>query len=399
MMIRKSVLEQLERLASDTRPRVTMPFDTAEVAKQIEQSRASVRAERQAQEEALALALRMYREVGESAWTERVHDSVARRWAGVPLTPLRQMARTEPCAPDYCVVASDSSFIAPDKHRGALCHLINVGRVMIRYGDERAAEISSVPNHYTDPLREGEEIMSSRVLGAKCALREIEELYGWAERYGADVALVDGSLMQLPLVLSSDPQVVRLTAEYLAFVNRFRDLGIPVVGYISQPASNMVMRALRMLACERPIPCEARPTDPCTCEPLWSIEDSDLFWALLETGERSPIFEPTFANFRGGNAEAFKGLVFSYLATQHEIVRLEYPLWVSEEGLLERATAIIQHQAWLGKGYPNSLTLAHQYAVLHNADRESYYFLLERAGLIRGVTEKARGKRAAGEKI
>jgi len=376
-----------------------MPFDTAEVARQIEQSRAAVRAEERAREDALKLALRIYREVGEVDWTERVHDSVARRWAGVPLTPLLSIERHEPCAPDYCVVATDSSFIPPDKHRGALCHLINVGRVMIKYGDERAAEISSVPNHYTDPLREGEEIMSSRVLGARCALREMQELYDWAREYGAEVALVDGSLMQLPLVLSSDPEVVRLTAQYLALVNSFREMGVPVVGYISQPASNMVMRAIRMLGCERPMPCEARPIDPCSCEPLWSIEDSELFWELMESGERSPIFEPTFANFKGGNAEAFKGLVFSYLATQYEVVRLEYPLWVAEEGLLDRATQIILHQIWLGKGYPNSLTLAHQYAVLHNADRESYYFLLERAGMLRKVTEKARGKRAVGERI
>jgi hypothetical protein len=376
-----------------------MPFDTAEVARQIEGSRARVHAEELARADALQMALRIYGEVGEVDWTERVTDSLARRWSGVPLSRLAEMVRHEPCAPDYCVVATDSSFVPPDKHRGALCHLINVGRVMIRYGDDRLAEIDSVPAHYTDALREGEEIMSSRVLGAKCALREMQELYEWARRYGADVALVDGSLMQLPLVLSSDPEVVRLTAEYLSLVDGFRDLGVPVVGYISQPASNMVMRAIRMLGCERPIPCEARPIDPCSCQPLWSIEDSELFWELLGNGERSPIFEPYFANFKGGNAEAFKGLVFSYLATQFEVVRLEYPLWVAEEGLLERATAIILHQSWLGKGYPNSLTLAHQYAVLHNSDREAYYFLLERAGMLRKVTEKARGKRAVGEKI
>ena len=79
----------------------------------------------------------------------------------------------EPCAPNYCVTAADSSFVAPDKHRGALCHLINVGRVMVRYGDPQAAELDNVPRHYTDLLQEGEEILSGRVLEAKCALREL----------------------------------------------------------------------------------------------------------------------------------------------------------------------------------------------------------------------------------
>ena len=46
-----------------------------------------------------------------------------------------------------------------------------------------------------------------------------------------------------------------------------------------------------------------------------------------------------------------------------------------------------------------NVLLAHQYAVLHNADRESYYFLLERAGMMRKPTEKAQGKRAVGQSI
>ncbi|HYP41933.1 MAG TPA: hypothetical protein VEX13_16365, partial [Chloroflexia bacterium] len=60
---------------------------------------------------------------------------------------------------------------------------------------------------------------------------------------------------------------------------------------------------------------------------------------------------------------------------------------------------IMLHQCKLGQGYPNSLTLAHQFAALHNNDRESYYFLLERAGLMRKPTEKAHGKRLIGQAI
>ena len=101
----------------------------------------------------------------------------------------------------------------------------------------------------------------------------------------------------------------------------------------------------------------------------------------------------------GPNVASFKSLVFSYLATQYEIVRLEYPVWVADKGLLDRATQIMLHQCNLGKGYPNALTLAHQYAVLHNTDREAYYFLLERAGLMRKTTEKAHGKRLIGQSI
>ncbi len=74
-------------------------------------------------------------------------------------------------------------------------------------------------------------------------------------------------------------------------------------------------------------------------------------------------------------------------------------MWVAERGLLGRSVEIVLHQCDLGGGYPNALTRAHQFAVLHNADREGYYWLLERAGLLRPPTEKARGKRMIGQAI
>jgi hypothetical protein len=86
------------------------------------------------------------------------------------------------------------------------------------------------------------------------------------------------------------------------------------------------------------------------------------------------------------------------LGTQFEIARLEFPRWMDEKQL-GRVVEMVLHQSKLGKGYPNALTLSHQYAVLHNADRESYYFLLERAGLMRKTTEKAHGKRLIGQAI
>ncbi|HEX9988033.1 MAG TPA: DNA double-strand break repair nuclease NurA [Chloroflexia bacterium] len=376
-----------------------MPFDAAEVARQIEQSRSGVQAEMDARADALELAVRIYKNVGETEWEQRVQDASARRWVASPLSPLKLASPHTACAPDYSVVATDSSFVAPDKHRGALCHLINVGRVMIRYGNNRAAEIDNVPNHYTDMLLDGEEAMSARLLAAKCALRELQELYEWARRYGADLALLDGSLMQLVLVLAKEEYVQSLMSEYFQTLRAFEGISVPVVGYISQPASQMVMRAIRMLACDQPTPCEKKPAEQCGCQSLWNIDDADLFWEILDVGHASPIFEPVFSYMVGENAQQFKELVFSYIATEYEIVRLEYPIWLPDKGVLDRAISIMLHQCKLGQGYPNSLTLAHQFAALHNNDRESYYFLLERAGLMRKPTEKAHGKRLIGQAI
>ena len=92
-------------------------------------------------------------------------------------------------------------------------------------------------------------------------------------------------------------------------------------------------------------------------------------------------------------------MAFTYLGTEHEVARLEFPLWVWEDGLLDRALSITLHQCKLGQGYPISLSRAHQFAALHNADREGYFYLLERAGLLGKTSEKANGKRLIGQAV
>src|SRR5206468_12403145 len=142
-----------------------------------------------------------------------------------------------------------------------------------------------------------------------------KQLLAWSQEYIPQVALVDGSLMQLVLVLSKDEQVKALMSEYFNTLQGFRDINEPVIGYVSLPESQMVMRAIRMLACDRPTPCEKRPDEPCGCQPLWSINDADLFWHLLDTGERSAIFSPEFSHLVGEHAPDIKQMAFAYLGT------------------------------------------------------------------------------------
>lgn len=377
-----------------------MPFDASEVARQIEQSRALIRLQERAREDALALALRIYGAADETTWEQRAQDATMRRWVGLPLSALHGTLGVSTSGSDYCVAATDSSFIAPDKHRGSYSHLINVGRVMIRYGEDPAAELDSVPTHYPATEEDAEEEMSGRTLQTECALRELRELYEWSAQYRPRVALVDGSLMQLTLVLSKEEGVRRLVGEYFETIEAFRKIGVPVVGYISRPESQMVMRAVRMLGCDKSTPCEKRPDEPCSCRPLWSINDGELFRHLLDAGQRSAVFEPRFSYMEGqGIPAGFEEMVFTYMGTEYESARLEFPAWVWEDELLERVMSVILHQCKLGQGYPIALSRAHQFAALHNADREAYFFLLEKAGLLRATSEKAHGKRLIGQAI
>jgi hypothetical protein len=317
------------------------------------------------------------------------------------------MAHVPPAGPDYTVVATDSSFVSPDKHRGSYCYLVNVGRVMVQYGDEPEAELDSAPTHCIDPLEEGEDWMvSGRVLQAQCAFHELDELACWSERFGADLALLDGSLMQLGLALSPSERVQKLVAEYSGRLADFESLGVPVVGYVSRPASQAVMYAARLFGCREAAEsglgpkagCNARCRRP-ECSGLWTLDDGGLFWELLDVGARSPVFQTRTVFGVQSKASFWEDMGFCYLRTPYEIARLEFPLWVADAGLLDRVQAIVLCQCALGEGYPRVLTLAHNFAVLRNEDRESYFFLLERAGLIETPSEKARGKRATGGRI
>jgi hypothetical protein len=276
---------------------------------------------------------------------------------------------------------------------------------MIHYGDEPSAELDSTATHCIDPTLDGEEWSSSGpLLQAQCALRELHELHAWSARFGADLALLDGSLMQLSLALSTDPKVQKLVEEYGEVLADFARLGVPVVGYISKPASQAVMRATRLLGCRAAreasgaTPCETRCARP-ECSGLWTLDDGGLFWELLEEGARSPVFQNYSPFGVHGNTDFWDEIGFSYLATPYEIARLELPLWVEESGALDRVQRQILSQCALGDGYPKALTLAHNFAVLRGEDRASYFLLLERAGLLQPPSEKARGKRATGGRI
>jgi NurA domain len=384
-----------------------MPYDHAEIARQIAASREQALAAHATRIDAAQDAAEIYLATLHADWERAVQDVRSKRLMGVPQTPLHEFPAVPPAGPDYTVVATDSSFVPPDKHRGSYCYLINVGRVMVHYGEEPAAELDSTPTHCAEPLIEGEDWMvSGRVLQAQCALQELTELHRWAAQFGADLALLDGSLMQLGLALSPSEQVHELMDEYGRKLAEFEQIGVPVVGYVSKPASQAVMHAARLLGCRaarepgaaRKDPCEAR-CSRIECSGLWTLDDGGLFWELLEDGCRSPVFKTHSAFGVHSSADFWDDMGFCYLATPYEVARLEFPLWVLEAGLLDRVQSIALSQCALGEGYPKVLTLAHNFAILRNEDRESYFFLLERAGLIQAPSEKARGKRATGGRI
>ena len=73
---------------------------------------------------------------------------------------------------------------------------------------------------------------------------------------------------------------------------------------------------------------------------------------LVNEGELSPLFEATFTYLVTANSQIAKELSFAYLGTEYEIARLEFPLWVARQGLLDKTIEIILHQCVARQGLP-----------------------------------------------
>ncbi len=405
-----------------------MPYESSEVLSQIRERAQDARFLLDQQRGALELAAELYQRACErlADWREIVQSKENNKYRlyANPLMGSREVALDYPCVPalpaeGYCVVATDSSFIEPDKHRGAFCHLINVGRVMIKYGDHQEATLEARPSHHPDYLNSIEEryVGFGRALQAECTAKEMEHLLDLAVTHRADIAFFDGPLNQTVLLLENAPVISKHIKEnltiYYDYLRAFETVlggsGIPVVGYNSRTNSDLVMRSLRKAVESKASFFNAAvKNDPRV--PMFSyLDDGDLFSYALEPGTRSITFQPWEAK-KDSDKDTASGEISSglheyevdirvfYLNVAGSAERVDVPAWCLPQ--LDRIHQLLLSQCTLGDDFPAALSLADKQAVLtRGEDRETYYTLLEMEDLLRPVSYKARSKREAGRNI
>jgi len=108
---------------------------------------------------------------------------------------------------EFAVIATDGSHIDVDRHRATRCFLINIGTVMLRYGDNPSAALDSRPRLYAEDedlviaasaMRGREQPIEGALLGIKRAVEECRWLADLATSTPPDaptLALLDGSLI------------------------------------------------------------------------------------------------------------------------------------------------------------------------------------------------------------
>ncbi|HMV47850.1 MAG TPA: DNA double-strand break repair nuclease NurA [Blastocatellia bacterium] len=207
-------------------------------------------------------------------------------------------------------------------------------------------------------------------VGKLCSL-----LKDFANRRTADsplpVALFDSSLVISFADRLQENMRARHVNAMLELLQCSEEAGIPVIGYVDASDARDLIRMIGN--------CFGLPDGG-------QLHDGELLRGLLKWGDRTPMFECK----RGGaikNQESVLELFeaqgqpigFVYLQTTGQLppARLEIPMWVYQQGLLEEVLNIIRAEVVVGNGYPYAIEAADATAVINTRDRESFYALFQ----------------------
>jgi len=302
-------------------------------------------------------------------------------------------AFSSPNLPKNLIVAAvDGSHIDVDRHLAAQCFLINIGSCLIKYGDDSYAELQTKPTLYaTDEnmvIKSADnrtQRIQGSVLGIKRHIEELKELAGLINQIPAEVPcslFVDGTLF--PVGMSIFPQFVRdqffdeIKETMNLLFQESNNRKMSVSAYISYPGHSEIVETLRLLICD-----EIAGTGICKgC--IEGVKDRDIFFKLLEPGQRSPVFA---RNTTLGHTNIATDIAFFYLNAGNEIVRIEMPYWsIEHNDIIELAHGTSLDQSKRGPGYPTVLVEAHEQAIVTTADRESFVELVELSLNSNGIT-------------
>jgi hypothetical protein len=372
-------------------------LDLQQIAPQVAQFVQVQRQDTPAREAALATAWQRLQQA-EAHWvpTLAAIENSKTSWLLAEWREPPNCIYSAPPAPElYTAIATDGSQIVADRHDIALCYVLNIGRVVLRYGTKERTKMTSSPQLYLpeedvleSPHAE-EERISGRRLATQRLMAEIEALAEEIEALPTlpppIIAFVDGTILLWVLETEMEEFRREILDRFEACLEAGRRRRVPMVGYISAPQSRDVVNSLRVFACDKPradcdlfCPRRGKPDfEKPVCAGTERITDADLFARHLKVGERSAVF--------GSRSKILREIApphrttFCYLHTGAEIARLEMPQWVAEDSeLLSQVHSLAWDQAQKGAGYPVALTEAHEQAVVRGAERDLFFDLLQR---------------------
>ena len=327
-------------------------------------------------------------------WRDRIPFAIA-----CPVEPLDTCVSIQPAPEAHTVLATDGSQISPSHHEIAYCYLLNVGRVVLHYGQSRYPLLDSLPEVVYRP----EDLYISRQWGIRTEewmghRRTVSEAEMLAELALSEpttsfakacptVALTDGSLIywfleDLPLGARD-----RILPPILNAWDRLQAAGIPLLGYVSASRSGESLNFLRLQSCPFDVPdCQTHCSgklDGAPCQVYEPLRDVALWSTRLEPGQRGPLWRSSANILEDYGAHQ---IYFCYVHVGAEVARIEMPEWVAMEPTLrDIALEMVLTQVQKGYGYPIALAEAHNQAVVRGGDRTRFFALLEREMIRAGL--------------
>ena len=157
-----------------------------------------------------------------------------------------------------------------------------------------------------------------------------------------------------------------------------RRRSVVTAGYIDKPGSAMLSRMLAIFQCKRQgLPLESNNRE-------LNLSDRIILQEILRLpGERSAIFEAITRSAR--KPASSLPVAFFYLNVSNDenepcLVRLEFPLWVSEvPGLVDMLHAVIYKEAQVldSHPYPYLLHRSHELAVVKRVEADEIEVMLQ----------------------
>lgn len=278
--------------------------------------------------------------------------------------------------PDYTIVSTDGSQVYPDRQMGTNCFLLNIGTVILNYNNSSNSRVQlfSEPTIYTG-VSDLDSLSLVELVDCKRQELELQAGLQAVEQFNMPALfLIDGALIFWQLENSKSGTAKKIFWDkYLAILHEFYARKIWFAGYISLPNSKELVNLLRMSLCDLEPSCQAKP------KILNFINDVHVASFYLKEFEYSIVFknETELSKLYPANLQPH----FVYFNTGTEIARIEFPSWIAQDlKLVDNIMSLIGDQVIKGRGYPVVLSEAHEQAVVHQADREFFYQLLDQAG-------------------
>ena len=288
-----------------------------------------------------------------------------------------------PCTPaSYTLIAADGSQIVPSRHRALQFGVVNVGLIKAHIGSGEAPEIRVETELLAlDQIQTAEgtligedEVALLRDLAERKLIRQAVS----PEDLEPVITLTDGPLDVFYRSTIQGDRGQEVQREVFEIDQDLRRRSVVTAGYIDKPGSAMLSRMLAIFQCKRQgLPLESNNRE-------LNLSDRIILQEILRLpGERSAIFEAITRSAR--KPASSLPVAFFYLNVSNDenepcLVRLEFPLWVSEvPGLVDMLHAVIYKEAQVldSHPYPYLLHRSHELAVVKRVEADEIEVMLQ----------------------